>query len=275
MSDLVIEAEPKTRSSPEAQLADALWVADIERKAIRPLRAMAAELGVQTTQENAYAIQQNVRQRRTAGGDRVVGRKIGLTAVAVQRQLGVDQPDYGALWSSTAFGDGATVSLATLIHPKIEAEVAIVLERDLTDGDLTVADVIRATAYALPALEIVDSRIQGWDIKLFDTISDNASAAGFVLGADPKRLDQIELRDAAMILTEDGREISRGIGSDCLGHPLNAAAWLARQCASLGDPLRAGDIILTGALGPMVTIRPACRYEANIAGLGRVAASFA
>lgn len=257
-----------------AQLAAALRAADVNNTPIRPLRDSALELGVSTTQEDAYAIQRQVRELRTTAGDRVIGRKIGLTAATVQRQLGVDQPDYGTLWASTAHGDGATVSISSLIHPKIEAEVALVLEHDLHEPDLTLVDIIKATAFVLPALEIVDSRIIDWDIQLFDTVSDNASAAGFVLGADPKRLEQVDLRNAVMAMTEDGRIVSQGIGSDCMGHPLNAATWLARQCCTFGDPLSAGDIILTGAVGPMVAVRRGARYEAQISGLGRVAAEF-
>ena len=272
--------EPTTQHNSDpldarhARLAAALRAADVNNTPIRPLRDSALELGISTTQEDAYAIQRQVRELRTAAGDRVIGRKIGLTAATVQRQLGVDQPDYGTLWASTAYGDGATVSISSLIHPKIEAEVALVLEHDLHDPDLTLVDIIKATAFVLPALEIVDSRIIDWDIQLFDTVADNASAAGFVLGADPKRLEQVDLRNTVMAMTEDGRIVSQGIGSDCMGHPLNAATWLARQCCTFGDPLSAGDIILTGAVGPMVAVRRGARYEAQISGLGRVAAEF-
>ena len=274
MSICTSDASTQDYSAADPELAAALWSADLTRNPIRPLREWAAELGLPTTQEAAYAIQRQVRDRRLASGDRVVGRKIGLTAAAVQKQLGVSQPDYGALWASTAYGDGSTIEMSTLIRPKLEAEVAIVLERDLPDPHLTLADIIKATAFALPSLEIVDSRIIDWDIELFDTVADNASAAGFVMGANPKRLDQLDLRDAPMVMTEGGVAVCQGVGSDCMGHPLNAAVWLARQCCALGDPLRAGDIILTGALGPLVTIQQGRRYEAEIGGLGLVAATF-
>jgi 2-keto-4-pentenoate hydratase len=256
------------------RLADALLQAEDSRTPCEPLRHQAERLGWPTTLDNAYAVQRVNEARRVQGGDRVVGRKIGLTAVSVQKQLGVDQPDYGALWRSTAWGDGAEIPLARFIKPKVEAEVAIVLEHDVTAADATLADLLRATAYALPALEIVDSRIAGWDIKLFDTIADNASAAGFVLGADPRRPDQLNLRSARMSLAQDGNVASQGHGSECMGHPLNAAVWLARQLAALGSPLRAGDIVLTGALGPMVAITGPSSFEAHIDGLGGVAARF-
>jgi 2-keto-4-pentenoate hydratase len=267
-------------TDPFETLADLLWQAAATRAPVPPLRDTAAALGVATTADHAYAVQRINRDRRVRGGDRVVGRKIGLTSKAVQRQLGVDSPDFGSLWAGTAYGDGDTVAIGALIQPKVEAEVALVLARDVDTPDATVADLVRATDFALAALEIVDSRIADWKIGLFDTIADNASAAAFVLGGDPVRLDRVALRDARMAMTRrvgDGaaEPVSEGIGSACLGHPLNAAAWLARALARQGDPLRAGDIVLTGALGPMVTARAGDRFEARIEGLGAVAVGFA
>jgi 2-keto-4-pentenoate hydratase len=156
----------------------------------------------------------------------------------------------------------------------VEAEVALVLGRDVVSTDAGVADVIRATEFALAALEIVDSRIENWQIGLFDTIADNASAAAFVLAGDPVRLDRIALRDARMTMLRNDQQASEGVGSACLGHPLNAAAWLARTLARAGEPLRAGDIVLTGALGPMVSAAAGDRFEATIEGLGRIAVRF-
>jgi 2-keto-4-pentenoate hydratase len=255
-------------------LAERLWRAAADRAPIPPLTEEAERLGMAPTVENAYAIQRINRDRRIRGGDRVVGRKIGLTSVAVQRQLGVDRPDFGDLWAGGAHADGAAVPLAGLLQPKVEAEVALVLERDLDAPHATVADVIRATAFALAALEIVDSRIAQWKIGLFDTIADNASAGAFVLGADPVRLCDLRLRDAGMRMVRGEAEVSRGRGRDCLGHPLNAAAWLARTLAAAGDPLRAGDIVLTGALGPMVAAQRGDEFEATIEGLGAVSVRF-
>jgi 2-keto-4-pentenoate hydratase len=256
------------------QLADRLWTAGQDRKPVPPLRDEAARLGLAASPENAYAIQRINRDRRIRAGDRVVGRKIGLTSVAVQKQLGVDSPDFGALWAGTAWTDGGEVQAAQLIQPKVEAEVALVMGRDVTSPDAPVADLIRATEYALAALEIVDSRIADWKIGLFDTIADNASAAGFVLGGDPVRLDRVALREAKMTMTRNGEQASEGIGKACLGHPLNAAAWLARTLARMGDPLREGDIVLTGALGPMVPAQAGDAFEARIEGLGAVGVRF-
>ncbi|MBL8360780.1 MAG: fumarylacetoacetate hydrolase family protein [Rubrivivax sp.] len=262
-------------TDPRITLADLLWEAAATGRPIAPLREAAAAAGAPATADEAYAIQRINRDRRVRGGDRVVGRKIGLTSLAVQRQLGVDSPDFGDLWASTSHGDGDAVPLATLIQPKVEAEVALVLERDVPNPDATVVDVIRASAFALAALEIVDSRIADWKIGLFDTIADNASAAAFVLGADPVRLDRIALREARMVMTRGAESVSEGVGSACMGHPLNAAAWLARTLARRGDPLRAGDIVLTGALGPMVPARAGDAFEARIEGLGGVSVRFA
>ncbi|WP_077001722.1 2-keto-4-pentenoate hydratase [Variovorax sp. KK3] len=260
---------------PSHVLAQALLDATDSREPCEPLRLKAESLGWPADEANAYAVQRQVRARRVAGGDRTIGRKIGLTAASVRKQLGVFQPDYGYLWRSTAYGDGATVPLSDYIHPKLEAEVAIVLGKDIVEAEPSLVDLIDATAYALPALEIVDSRVRGWDIRLFDTVADNASAAGFVLGADPRRLDQLSLRDARMTMSRGGDRVSTGAGHECLGHPLNAALWLARQAARCGEPLRQGDIVLTGALGPMVAIARGDRFEASIEGLGRISVDFA
>jgi 2-keto-4-pentenoate hydratase len=255
-------------------LADQLWNARITGTPVAPIREAAVRADLAPSQRHAYEIQRINRLRRIAAGDAVAGRKIGLTSVAVQKQLGVDQPDFGDLWSSTAYADGDTVAIGGFIQPKVEAEVALVLERDLDSPRATAADVIRATAFALPALEIVDSRIAQWKIGLFDTIADNASAGGFVLGADPVKLTDTRLREAAMRMTRGGEQVSTGRGRDCLGHPLNAAAWLARTLAAMGEPLRAGDIVLTGALGPMVAATAGDAFEASIDGLGSVAVAF-
>ncbi|GAA5015027.1 2-keto-4-pentenoate hydratase [Kitasatospora paranensis] len=223
----------------------------------------------------AYAVQRFAVDRAVAAGRRVAGRKIGLTSPAVQRQLGVGQPDFGALMADMAVPDGGLVPVGRLLQPKVEAEVALVLGADLPHADCTVADVIRAVDFALPALEIVDSRIAGWDITITDTVADNASSGLFVLGGTPVPLTAVDLRAVAMTLTQDGREVSRGTGADCLGGPLNAAVWLASTLASMGDPLRAGDIVLTGALGPMAAAAPGDSFEAHITGLGSVRVAFA
>jgi 2-keto-4-pentenoate hydratase len=237
---------------------------------IAPLRQSYAGLDI----ENAYAIQLHNTSRRLAEGRRLVGQKIGLTSLAVQRQLGVDQPDFGMLFDDMAYGDSEPIPTAGLCQPRLEAEIAFVLGRDLSMPRPGVLDAIKAIDYALPALEIVGSRIANWDIGIVDTIADNASSSAFVLGARPRKLAQFDLRLCGMRLDCRGKTISSGAGAACLGHPLNAVLWLARKMASLGTPLLAGDLVLSGALGAMVPVRPGDVFEADINGLGSVRAVF-
>ncbi len=260
-------------SSHLKMLAERLAAAEFAREPCQYLREEIASIGTDPVAA-AYAIQQLNVQRRLDAGARIVGRKIGLTSTAVQQQLGVDSPDYGCLYADTAYGDNEQIPINRLMQPKVEAEIVLVLERDLTSERHTVADVLSATAYALPALEIVDSRIADWNIGLTDTIADNASCGVFVLGSSPTSLSRFDLVDCAMRLTENGVQVSHGQGSACLGNPLNAACWLADRMVKLGTPLRAGDILLTGALGPMRPVRAGADYFAEIEGLGRVRTRF-
>lgn len=226
------------------------------------------------TLEAAYAVQQVLSARAVADGRRPVGRKVGLTNPVVQRQLGVDQPDLGILFEDMAVTHGGTVDTGRLIQPRIEAEVAMVLGADLDGPDLTTEHVRAAVAEVMAALEIVDSRIAGWDISLVDTVADNASSGLFVLGAHRRPLDDLDLRSVRMTLCEDDDEVSTGTGADCLGDPLAALVWLAAAARDLGLPLRAGDVILSGALGPMVPVRRGATYTAEVSGLGSVAVTF-
>lgn len=253
-----------------AQAAAALRHAADTGQAIAPLREQFPELDG----DAAYAIQYLNTQARVAGGARIVGAKIGLTSPAVQQQLGVDQPDFGMLFDDMAYGEGLPIPMAKLQQPKIEAEVAFVLGRNLDMARPGIADVLRAIEFAVPALEIVGSRIRDWNIRLVDTVADNASSSAFVIGGSPRKLSQLDLRNCAMQMHCDGELVSSGQGSACLGHPLNAVVWLAQTMVRKHTPLQAGHLVLSGALGPMVLVQAGKTYTADIEGLGSVSASF-
>ncbi|MEV7283170.1 fumarylacetoacetate hydrolase family protein [Streptomyces sp. NPDC093252] len=239
-----------------------------------PVRGRFGDLDVRAAVETGYAIQRINGHRARAEGRRLIGRKIGLTSPAVQRQLGVDRPDFGALFADMSVPEDAVLPTARLLQPKVEAELALVLREDLDLPDCTEADVVRAVDHALPALEIVDSRIAGWDISILDTIADNASSGMFVLGAARVPLSALDPAAVEMTMTRNGETVSTGRGSDCLGSPLTAARWLASAMARAGDPLRSGDVVLTGALGPMVSAEPGDVFAARISGLGTVRTRF-
>jgi len=238
-----------------------------------PIDPIAAELGAKDV-ASAYAVQAEVTKRGLAAGRRLVGRKIGLTSKAVQQQLGVDQPDYGALFADMEIASGGEVLSSKLIQPRIEAEIAIVIDRDLSEPDIGMGDLMRAVAYVVPALEIVDSRIKDWKITILDTVADNGSSARFVLGAAPKRLTDVDLETCGMAMTRNGAVVSVGSGAACLGHPLKAALWLARAMSASGRSLRAGDVVLTGALGPVSPAAAGEFYEARISGFAPVNVRF-
>lgn len=237
---------------------------------IAPIRPQFEEGDV----TSAYAIQQTQVAQWQASGRRPVGRKIGLTSPAVQKQLGVSEPDFGQLFADMVYGSGEVVPMQRLQQPRVEAEIALLLGKDLDMDQPTISDVIAAVDWVMPALEIVDSRIQNWDISIVDTIADNASSGLLVLGGPVHRIDGIDLNDCAMTMSVNNETVSVGRGSDCLGGPLNAAAWLARKAQSLGHPLRAGEIILTGALGPMHGVKANDEVSATIEGIGKVQVSF-
>lgn len=239
-------------------------------KAVPALRLECDDL----SQARAYEIQELNTKAWLKEGKRLIGRKIGLTSEAVQKQLGVDKPDYGMLFADSTYSSGETLSLSHFLQPKIEAEIAFVLKEDLTGEQLTIVDVMNAIDYAVPAIEIVDSRIENWDISLFDTIADNASYGGFIVGTKSVALSELDLEGCKMLLTADGEEISSGIGSACLGNPLLAVLWLAQVMIDVKRPLKAGDTVLSGALGSMCIAEKNKGYRAEIEGLGSVCLSF-
>jgi len=222
----------------------------------------------------AYAVQAALTERRLAAGARITGRKIGLTSEAVQRQLGVDQPDFGVLFDDMAYADGGAVPAGRILQPRVEAEIAFVLRADLADGPLDIAQVRDAIEYGVAALEVCGSRIAGWDISLGDTVADNASSGAYVLGAQRRTLAQTEPADVVMSMSVNGEEVSTGTGAACLGDPVEAVAWLARTARDLGDPLRAGQVVLSGALGPMRAVSPGDTVTATLSGFGAVTVRF-
>jgi len=253
------------------KVADKIFEAHQKGRPCAPVRELLPEGAL----DQAYAAQEVNTRRWLAAGRKLVGRKIGLTSIAVQTQLGVDQPDYGMLFDDMYVPDGWDVDCHRLIQPKVEAEVAFVLGRDLDEERITVAEVIRAVDFVLPAIEIVDSRIADWKIGILDTIADNASSGLYVLGGTPKKLHGLDLRMAGMVMESGGEPVSVGAGAACLGDPLSAVWWLARTMARVGRPLKAGDTVLSGALGPMVPVEWGEVVEARIAGVGSVRAAFA
>ena len=236
-----------------------------------PVRDLIAAGDIDT----AYAVQSaNVALGLTARR-RIAGRKIGLTNPAVQAQLGVDQPDFGVLFADMAVNDGDGIALSSLIAPRVEAEVAFVIGADLAQKRSTAADVLRATEFVLPAIEVVDSRVRDWDISIVDTVADNGSSGRYVLGTTPRRMIEIDVRAVTMtIVRDDGVQVSAGNGAACLGNPVNAVVWLANALAAQGDHLRAGEVVLSGALGPMARVQDPGHYEANVVGLGTVRVAF-
>jgi 2-keto-4-pentenoate hydratase len=220
--------------------------------------------------EVAYQVAELNTRTRLESGRRIVGKKVGLTSKAVQQQLGVDQPDFGVLFDDMEYLDGDEISTERLIQPKIEAEVAFVVGRDMQMQAPTYGEFLNCLAYALPALEIVDSAIADWKISLFDTVADNASSGLYVLGSQPVDIGALALADLGMAMTRQGETVSIGTGAACLGHPLRAAYWLARTMCEGGQALRAGEVILSGALGPMVPVQAGHLVQAHIAALGSV-----
>jgi 2-keto-4-pentenoate hydratase len=262
--------EVQQRPSSVDEAAERLRLAASTGVPCAPVRDLIGPADV----ELAYAVQQRSTRDRLAAGARIVGRKIGLTSAAVQQQLGVDQPDFGVLFDDMDVSAVAEVPSGRLLQPRTEAEVAFVLSEDLAEGPLDAAQIRAAVAYAVAALEIVDSRIAGWDITFGDTVADNASSGLFVLGERRLTLDEFQPVEVSMIMRLGGDVVSDGNGAACLGDPLHALAWLARTASLLGDPLRAGQVVLSGALGPMVATPPGSVVTAALGPLGSVSATF-
>ena len=225
-------------------------------------------------EEMAYAIQNINTNHKLVDGARIVGKKIGLTSLKVQEQFGISTPDFGILFDDMEVLNGLSLPISETMQPKVEGELAFVLGGSLDTENLTIIDIINAIDYVLPSIEIVGSRIENWNIRITDTVADNASASHYVLGHTPKMLDDIDIVNCKMNMTINGELKSSGSGKDCMGSPLNAVLWLARKMQSLGEPLQAGELILSGSLGPMVVVESGDQVEAVFEGLGTVSVSF-
>lgn len=271
MSDRVSEGYSGLAPAAIERCAQLLREAHDRLEPVPPLRTEypAARLS------DAYAVQEANTRHWLGSGRVAVGAKIGLTARTVQKQLGVDQPDFGILFADMEVPYGGTVVPGRLIQPKVEGEIAFVLKATPDVDRMTTAELLNCVAYVLPALEIVDSRIAQWDIGIFDTIADNASSGLFVLGTRPVPIEAVDLRLCGMVLERNGEPASFGAGAACLDNPLHALRWLARTTAAMGRPLGAGDIVLSGALGPMVPIQAGDRIAMRINGVGDVQVRFA
>ncbi|MGV6475634.1 2-oxopent-4-enoate hydratase [Azotobacter vinelandii] len=249
---------------------DELFEAFVARRSVPPLLGREPEMSI----ADAYRIQQRYVARRLESGERVVGKKIGVTSKAVQELLGVYQPDFGILTSGMLCREGDSIDLGALIQPKAEAELAFVLKHDLRGPGVTAMDVIHATDYVSPCFEIVDSRIDGWRIKIQDTVADNASCGVYVLGSakgDPRRLD---LSLAGMLLEKNGELFSTGVGAAVQGSPANAVAWLANTLGELGIPFEAGEVILSGSQSALVPVADGDELVCTVGGLGRCRVKF-
>jgi len=252
------------------QEARQLYAAEKDKHVLRPFTEKYPQIGP----EESYRIQLALIEMKQADGAKVVGKKIGLTSKAMQKMLNVDQPDYGHILDNMVLQDAAIFRIGELIQPKIEPEIAFILDRDLKGPNVTPTQVLAATRFIVPALEIIDSRIEGWKIKLCDTIADNASSARVVLGNSPRRVEELDLKLVGMVLEKNGDIVQTGAGGAVLGHPAVAVAWLANAVAKFGVSLGAGEIIMPGALCAAADVGAGDLLQASFAGLGSVSIRF-
>lgn len=254
-----------------ARAGDELFEAYRANATVAPLRDRFAGIDI----VDAYRIQERFMARRLAMGERVTGKKIGVTSRAVQQMIGVFEPDFGVLTHTMAYDDAAVVDLDRLIQPKAEAEIAFVLSHDLTGPGVTATDVLRATDHVRACFEIVDSRIDNWDIRIEDTVADNASCGVYVLGEDKVDPRDVDLALAGLLIEKNGEPDATGVGAAVQGSPLNAVAWLANTLGRLGMPFRAGEVILSGSLAPLIPVSHGDRLVAHIGGIGSCSVAFA
>ncbi|MFJ7825409.1 2-keto-4-pentenoate hydratase [Psychrobacillus sp. NPDC096623] len=253
-----------------SKLANELIEAEYYKAPIAPLTERYPDL----TLSDAYHIQLQYVEKKVERGARIVGKKIGATSKAIQTMFGVEQPDYGHLFDTMMYMDGDKVPLQNLLQPKVECEIAFVLKKDLIGPNVTPEDVIEATDYIVPAIEIIDSRIEDWKIKFEDTVSDNGSSALVVIGSKATKLEGLDLTCLGMNVLKNGEYVESATGAAVLGNPINAIAWLANALSAYGVKLLAGEIVLSGAFTAALEIQDGDTFTANFAHLGTVTASF-
>ena len=252
------------------EFANLLEEAEKTGVGILPLTSIDKNLTV----NEAYQIQLNNIEKKMAKGQKIIGKKIGLTSKAMQKLLGVDEPDYGHLLDSMVIENGGNIPLNLVLQPKVEAEIAFILKKDLKGPNTTTLDVLKATDYIVPALEIVDSRVQDWKIKLPDTIADNASSGFYVLGGKRTKIEDVNLELLGMVFEKNGEIVNTGVGAAALGNPATCVAWLANRLADFDITLKAGEVILSGALSAAVEAQAGETFTARFAHIGSVKVHF-
>lgn len=253
------------------QLGDELYAALVSGKPVEPLTNRFPDITI----EDAYLIQQQFISHRLNSGEKVVGKKIGVTSKAVMNMLGVGQPDFGYMLDGMAYQEGQEINIGSLMQPKAEGEIAFVMKKDLMGPGVNAADVLAATEGVMVCFEIVDSRIRDWKIKIQDTVADNASCGGFVLGSKLVDVHDVDLIHCGMVLEKNGEVVVTGAGAATMNSPVNAIAWLANTLGRLGIPLKAGEIVLSGALGAMVPVQAGDQLRVTIGGIGSCSIRFA
>jgi 2-oxopent-4-enoate hydratase len=258
------------RDAVNAELAHRLWQAEAARSAIDPISGTRPDLTI----DDAYAIQTCNIERRRAAGRVICGRKVGLTSRPMQEFLRVYEPTFGVLLDDMFVDDGDEIALEELIQPRLEAEIAFVLGRDLVGPGITTSNALTAIAGVLPAIEVGDSRIADWRIKLVDTVADNASSGRLVLGGKLTDVTDLDLSLVGMVISRNGALLHTGAGAAVLGNPARCVAWLANKLASFGGALHSGDVVLSGALHRLVPVLPGDVFRAEFGHLGAVTTHF-
>lgn len=257
---------PKMHDKLGAELHKAL----VDGTVLSPLSVRHPDMTI----DDAYAVQQRLMARRLAAGEKVIGKKIGVTSQAVMNMLGVFQPDFGWLTDAMVYNEGESIAMDRLIQPKAEGEIAFVLKKTLKGPGVTVADVLAATEGVMACFEIVDSRIENWKIAIQDTVADNASCGVFVLGDRLLDVRDVDLTTCGMVLEKNGEIVATGAGAAALGHPANAVAWLANTLGAHGTALEAGEVVLSGSLAAMVPVKAGDNLRVAIGGIGGCSVRF-